>query len=147
MAQHQGGVGDVYAAPRAPSALAPAYRRAIGDITLNLRKLPTREPGTLAAETSVGIGSIRLELPANVTATIDVWIGAGGLDVVADVAPASHPAPFASGFALHRVIRVAPVPGLPVSWQDRTRFRITARVGRGCVRIVQPRGSISGGCF
>ena len=138
-ARLQGGVGDLTAAPRSVAQLAPAYRRAIGDLTLDLRGLRLG-PGVAAhVSASVGFGNLRLELPGDATGTVAVSIGAGNLN--GDVL-----GPGATGFMVRRTVRITP-PGPPRRAgglrAGGLRVDISARVGDGCVLILTPDGSAS----
>jgi hypothetical protein len=129
-AQLQGGIGDTYAAPTASSRLRPVYHRAIGNLTLDLTRLPGSNARLQRIAASVGIGELQIVLPYNASATIRVAIGSGNLNY----------GPFRGGFALRRTVHVRPQlqqyahPKRVVP----LRLAITARVGEGCVIISDP---------
>lgn len=65
------GFGDINAVPTTPAELQPSYQRAIGDITLDLRKLDLAGAEPLRTSVSLGAGDVTVLVPANadVTAT------------------------------------------------------------------------------
>ncbi len=129
----QGGLGDTYAAPSTTSQLRPAYRRALGNVTLDLTRLRASGARMQRIAASVGIGKLQIVLPDNASGAIRVTIGAGNLNLLGAASPQA-------GFAVHRTVhfrpqlqqyphprRVAPL-----------RLAITARMGEGCVIISDP---------
>lgn len=127
-ARLEGGIGDLRAAPRSADAVAPVYRRAIGEVTLDLRHLPVTPGVTRTVRVSVGLGGIRILVPGDATGTFEARIGEGGLNVP-DLAPAG-------GMFVHRVVALTPVG--PPPRDGGARFRITAQIGKGCVLVVVP---------
>jgi hypothetical protein len=64
----RGGVGTIADAPTSPTAVAPEYRRGVGDVALDLSGLDMRTPPggqapVVRTSTRVGIGSISVTVP------------------------------------------------------------------------------------
>jgi phage shock protein PspC (stress-responsive transcriptional regulator) len=141
-ARLQGGVGDTYARPAKLASLRHAYRRAIGDVTLDLRGLRGSR-GNVTVAASVGIGNLTIDLPNNAEGTINVSVGAGGLAGVSNV-----PNTFDSGFDLRQILPVHAL-GYQKPARVRLHLRLSAAVGRGCVILQVPGESFSSvtGCL
>jgi phage shock protein PspC (stress-responsive transcriptional regulator) len=134
----RGGVGDLSVAPRgSPAALT--YRRAIGNLTVNLRGLRRGGPSVVKVVASVGIGRLRILVPDAATGTVDIRIG-GGTEVD------SYAGLPRGGFLLHRTAALRSLGGGRPQNPDRTvRLFITASVGRGCLEVLDPPYA-TGGC-
>jgi phage shock protein PspC (stress-responsive transcriptional regulator) len=113
----QGGFGRLDAAPARTAALAPAYRRAAGEVTLDAGRLT----GTIRTTLSVGFGTVRLVLPAQASGTVAVSVGHGAFNALG-------PDSTRSGVGLHTVQRLT---------GRGARVRITISVGQGCVLLDQ----------
>lgn len=135
-ARLDGGVGDTRARPETLASVRHAYRRAIGNVTLDLSRLRGSVGRVTSVDASVGIGDLVVYLPDNTEGTLDVRVGAGSVAVVS-----LGPYADRSGFDLHRVAAVRPWPGnAPIPVPSRFHVRLTAEVGRGCVTILQVPG-------
>jgi phage shock protein PspC (stress-responsive transcriptional regulator) len=75
-----GGIGD--RAFVASAAASPHYARsvAVGNLTLDLRKMPRTER-TVNVRASVGVGNLQVYLPKNARISLDVKVGRGVLDL------------------------------------------------------------------
>lgn len=132
----KGGIGRTYAAPRTPSALSAAYRRAIGSVTLDLGRFQNARGAPAHVDLSVGIGNVQIVLPPNTTSVIDARVGRGGIN--STITP-----PVSSQFFVHRVI----LANTSHEYPGPTRasgLTITAYVGRGCVIVTGPGGEAAG---
>lgn len=128
-----GGIGETDVAPRATAGTA-TYGRAIGTIRFDAsrwRGLPGR---TERVNLSVGIGNVWIVVPQDVYATIDARIGHGQLGgYVRDAQSYFVQRRFLAGAA--RLYAELPLrPG---------RLQINARVGDGCLIVMQPNGGFS----
>lgn len=74
-----GGVGERLWTPQAGQA-DPAYQLGAGEGTLDLSALPTAGAGQ-PVSASVGLGSLRIKVPAGMTARIEARLGAGDISV------------------------------------------------------------------
>lgn len=128
-ARLQGGVGDVYARPANLASLHGTYRRAIGDMTLDLGALRGSASSVTSVDASIGIGNLRIVVPAHADGSIEVRVGLGTLNPVEGADR--------SGFDLLRVVHVFPVGNPALRSRSRLQLRIQATVGRGCVLIDQ----------
>jgi hypothetical protein len=122
-ARLQGGVGDLRAAPRSAAAVAPVYRRAIGEVTLDLRQVTATPGGPVRVRVSVGLGGVHILLPRNATGSFEARIGEGDLNPPAD-------APTGGAF-VHSLVALRP-EGPPLRGPG-ARFDITVALGRGCL--------------
>lgn len=82
----RGGVGTIADAPQSVSAVAPEYRRGIGDVALDLSGLDlTAAPGAPApvvrTSTQVGVGSISVTVPRNADIVVRGTSGLGDVTV------------------------------------------------------------------
>jgi phage shock protein PspC (stress-responsive transcriptional regulator) len=111
----QGGFGSLDAAPARTGALAPAYRRAAGEVTLDAGRLT----GTIRTTVSVGFGTVRVVLPAQASGTVAISVGHGAFNGLGPGVPRS-------GVGLHAVQRLT---------GRGARMRITISVGQGCVLL------------
>ncbi len=111
----QGGFGRLDAAPARTAALAPAYRRAAGQVTLDAGRLT----GTIRTTLSDGFGTVRLVLPAQASGSVAISVGDGAFNALG-------PEVFRSGVGLHMVQRLT---------GRGARVRITISDGRGCVLL------------
>ena len=76
----QGGFGDRTVTPGAANVLRPAYRRAIGNLTLNLTALPAHT-SLLSVTASVGIGNLSIIAPAGARVSASIHVGRGTFEV------------------------------------------------------------------
>ncbi len=129
-ARLQGGVGDLRVAPRAADALASVYRRATGELTLDLRDIRSTAGRTRTVTATVGVGRIRILLPAGARGTLDLRIGEGMADGLSS----------AGDGVFIRHVGIMKTYGQP----SRVRYRIIAAVGKGCVIVLEP--GASGSC-
>jgi hypothetical protein len=111
----EGGFGSLNAAPARTAALAPAYRRAAGEVTLDAGGLS----GTIRTTLSLGFGTVRLVLPAQASGTIAISVGHGAFNGLG-------PQRGRSGVGLHTMQRLT---------GRGARVRITISVGQGCVLL------------
>jgi phage shock protein PspC (stress-responsive transcriptional regulator) len=134
----QGGVGDLSVAPHgSPATLT--YRRAIGDLTVNLKGLRRGDPSVVHVVASVGIGRLRILVPDAATGTVDIRVGSGTEDDLYVGLPRG-------GFLVHRTGALRSLGGGRPQDRYRTvRLSITASVGRGCLVVDDPPYA-TGGC-
>lgn len=134
----QGGIGDLSVAPRgSPATLT--YRRAVGDLTVNLKGLRRGDPSVVHVVASVGIGRLRILVPDAASGTVDIRVG-GGTEVD------SYAGLPRGGFLVHRTAALRSLGGGRPQNPGRTvRLFITAGVGRGCVEVLDPPYA-TGGC-
>jgi phage shock protein PspC (stress-responsive transcriptional regulator) len=74
----EGGVGDASFTTADATDGSLVVRRAVGDVTVDLRQLDTGRPVTVVA--SVGMGDFRLGVPNDVLLSLDAHVGSGGID-------------------------------------------------------------------
>ncbi len=127
-----GGVGDITVGPAGAGA-HHLYRRAVGDIRLNLFGLHAVPPGGVSRwSASVGVGRIELDLPSDALTTVTVSIGAGSLAGGYGLSPS---APY-TGFMLRRTLVITPRQASGgVITRPSFRLEVSATVGKGCVVI------------
>ncbi len=82
----RGGVGTIADAPRSAAAVAPEYRRGVGDVALDLSELDLRTPPgapetTVRTAARVGIGSITVTVPRNADVVVRGSSGLGDVTV------------------------------------------------------------------
>ena len=73
----EGGVGDASVTAVDATEGSLVVRRAVGDVSVDLRRLDTRRPVTVVA--SVGMGKLRLGVPDDVRLTLDAHVGSGSI--------------------------------------------------------------------
>ncbi len=73
----EGGVGDASFTTTDATDGSLVVRRAVGDVTVDLRRLDTSRPVTVVA--SVGMGELRLGVPDDVRLTLDARVGSGSI--------------------------------------------------------------------
>jgi phage shock protein PspC (stress-responsive transcriptional regulator) len=128
-ARLEGGVGNTQLAPTSPAAIAPSYRRAVGDLTIDLSGL-ARQPATVVLSASVGIGRLIVDLPTDAQISLVERVGRGELYDRRGV----H-----SGVDLRRsavIGAIDPRTGRTLG-RPRLRLRILLSVGVGHVEIDQ----------
>ena len=74
----EGGVGDASFTTTDAADGSIVARRAVGDVTVDLRRLDTGRPVTVVA--SVGMGELRLGVPNDARLTLDAHVGNGRID-------------------------------------------------------------------
>lgn len=72
----EGGVGDVTVRPRSAAQLPREVRRGVGDVELDLARLPGG-PRRLSLDASVGVGSIDVKVPRRTLVELDARVGEG----------------------------------------------------------------------
>jgi phage shock protein PspC (stress-responsive transcriptional regulator) len=124
-ARLEGGLGDARVTPAATAGEPVVARRAVGDLTVDLRGL-RGGPDPVTVVASVGVGDLRVAAPRNARVTVDGRVGLGsvegyGRDFALTQGLDVRATPTFRGYAE----RVA--PGLPV--------RVIADVGIGSVQV------------
>jgi phage shock protein PspC (stress-responsive transcriptional regulator) len=76
----RGGIGDTQWHPTSASQLAPNYRLAIGNLTVDLSDMTFRS-GTTHVTASVGIGRLLVEVPPGPTVSVVAHSGLGDVEV------------------------------------------------------------------
>jgi len=76
----RGGVGDTQWRPTSASQVAPRYRLAIGNMTVDLSHVDFPS-GTTTVTASVGIGNLVVDVPAHTTVSVDAHSGLGVVQV------------------------------------------------------------------
>ena len=136
----QGGFGNETVTPGGANALAPAYRRAIGNLTLNLTALPART-ALLTINASVGIGDLHVIVPAGARVRATIHVGRGSVQVLTCTTKYG----IDPRYRLDQNTSVsiaAQQPGCGGALRDPTlRLRITASVGIGVVAVTGPQWS------
>ncbi|MGA2469418.1 MAG: LiaF domain-containing protein [Solirubrobacteraceae bacterium] len=141
----QGGIGDERFAPGNAGALQHSYRRAIGDVTLDLAALrPSATTHTV--DVSVGLGNVSIVIPYDAQVTAVVHVGRGTLD--AYTCSASRGFPVNLTFALDQTRRIwSPAEGqecgLPLH-HPALVLRIDASVGIGSLHLSTPNNQFGG---
>ena len=74
----EGGVGDAFFTTTDAADGSLVARRAVGDVTVDLRRLDTSRSVTV--EASVGMGDLRLGVPNGARLTLDAHVGQGRID-------------------------------------------------------------------
>jgi phage shock protein PspC (stress-responsive transcriptional regulator) len=74
----EGGVGDASLTTTDAADGSIVVRRAVGDVTVDLRRLDTGQPVTVVA--SVGMGELRLGVPNGARLVLDAHVGNGRID-------------------------------------------------------------------
>lgn len=132
-ARLQGGIGDHYVRVSQVEALQPSYRRAVGTMTVNLNGMHAGGR-VVDLALSVGVGRLRIILPALAAARLDVRVGRGSVfsTIRGEI----------DGVDVHQ--RLSGVS--PFRKSDPTvRLRITASVGIGSVDIERAGGNTEPG--
>jgi hypothetical protein len=129
-ARLEGGLGDVRMTPAEATGEPVVARRAVGDLTVDLRRRSSTEPVLLVA--SVGIGDLHVAVPNNSNVTVDARVGLG-----TGFGPGAS---FAQGFdrrvvRTYRRFRRDRPAGVPV--------RVVADVGVGNIEIRAGRDALS----
>ena len=143
----QGGIGNEASVPLSASELHPAYRRAVGDLRLDLSALPPHA-SLLTVHASVGIGSLQIILPTGAQATVMVRIGRGAIET-GFCSSRFSPQPFGiPHYAFDRAATVSSSAQRPACGgalpHPLLRLRILASVGIGTVRISEPPFQLGG---
>ena len=124
-ARLQGGIGDTRMTPSPQDGEPIVARRAIGDLTLDLR--PAAKGGRpVAVDASVGVGTLRISVPERARVELEARVGNGSFD-------AWLPGPDSGtiqGFDRH-VRRTY----LPIRQSGAPPIRVTAEVGLGAIKI------------
>jgi hypothetical protein len=128
-----GGIGASHIAPREPSARA-SYGRAIGTVTFDASHWRGVAGDTERVNLAVGIGTIRIIVPQDISTTVDARVGHGQL--VGEI-------PATESFFVHRRFLAAPPPY--AAWLPRRsgRLQIDAAVGDGCLIVLIADASFS----
>jgi phage shock protein PspC (stress-responsive transcriptional regulator) len=131
-ARLEGGLGDVRMTPAEATGEPVVARRAVGDLTVDLRRRSSTEPVSLVA--SVGIGDLHVAVPNNSNVTVDARVGLGGFSGF------EPGASLAQGFdrrvvRTYRRFRRDRPAGVPV--------RVVADVGVGNIEIRAGRDALS----
>lgn len=127
-----GGVGGLVVVPRRVSSSAHSYRRAVGDVRLDLADLhPVQGARPAAWSVNVGIGRVELYLPSDALTTVHVSIGSGTLNW--GYLPLGG---YQDRFMLRRTIVVTPRQASGgTALKPRFRLTVNATVGEGCVAL------------
>jgi hypothetical protein len=75
-----GGIGERVYHPTAPSQVRSDYELGIGHLVLDLRDVPLSD-GATRVKSSLGIGELDVDVPANVQVDVNAHTGAGATDV------------------------------------------------------------------
>jgi phage shock protein PspC (stress-responsive transcriptional regulator) len=81
-ARLQGGLGAKRVTPEATATEPIVARRAIGDLTLDLRRI-ARGGREATVDASVGVGTLRISLPPRMRVELDAQVGKGGMETYA----------------------------------------------------------------
>ncbi len=117
-----GGVGERTWTPTTVAAAERVHRLGIGDAELDLTQLP--DGSTVDAETRLGVGELRVYVPADAWVVVDAHVGAGNADLLGRQDE--------GGTDLDRTVRSRPV-GDP----SGTRITVDAEVGFGNLKVVK----------
>ena len=117
-----GGVGERVWVPATAAAAERDHRLAVGDAELDLTQLP--EGSAVDVEARLGVGELRVYVPADARVVVDAHVGAGNTEMF-DRADEG-------GTDIDRTVRVGPT-GSP----SGTRITIEAEVGLGNLRVEQ----------
>jgi hypothetical protein len=125
----EGGVGNRRVAVASVAGVAPSWRRAVGDVTIDLTALRAR-PGSAPVDVraTVGIGDLEVIVPSGAQVSAVEAVGRGQI---------SRLAALRWGFDLRRTVVAADEDqrtGRPVA-EPGLRLRIAATVGIGQVEI------------
>jgi phage shock protein PspC (stress-responsive transcriptional regulator) len=133
----QGGFGSETATPAGANVLAPAYRRAIGNLTLNLTAMPAHT-SLLSVSASVGIGNLRIVVPAGARVSAKIHVGRGTFEV----ATCSTRVGLTPRYGLDRSASFQIAGQNPYcrggTLRPTLRLRILASVGIGTVELTEP---------
>ena len=136
----QGGFGDRTVTPGAANVLRPAYRRAIGNLTLNLTALPAHT-SLLSVTASVGIGNLSIIAPAGARVSASIHVGRGTFEV----ATCSTHVGLTPRYGLNQHASFQIAGQNPYcrggTLHPTLRLRIVASVGIGTVELTEPPGS------
>jgi phage shock protein PspC (stress-responsive transcriptional regulator) len=116
----RGGIGDTQWHPTTAGQLAPNYRLAVGNLTVDLSDVPFR-PGTTHVTASVGVGHLLVEVPRGPTVSVVAHSGLGDVQV------------FGRNNAGLSTVQSAGAD--PTG--SRTRLVVTADAGVGQVQVVR----------
>jgi phage shock protein PspC (stress-responsive transcriptional regulator) len=125
-----GGVGNARVTPDAAAAIPSAYRRAIGDLTIDLTGLRPSS-AVVVVRASVGIGTLIVNMPVDAEASVVEQVGRGQLD---------GPSSPRYGLDLRRTALARARDshsGRTLVGRPRLRLRILASVGIGRLEIDQ----------
>jgi phage shock protein PspC (stress-responsive transcriptional regulator) len=135
-ARLEGGLGDSRMTPTAQGAQQIVARRAIGDLALDLRRVAT--PGSaVTVDASVGLGTLRIRVPAGARVELDARVGQGTLEPLYDAGPDRM-----QGFD-QRVVRTY-LPTRHPRASGAPRIRLSADVGLGSLEIERHPGFLEG---
>ena len=125
----RGGVGHRDYQPALQSDLHGVYRLAAGDMRLDLRGLTLPSGAETVVKARVGMGSLRVQVPDDVTVIADGRASAGEVRVL------GHRD---DGIDARRVVHRDSTPGAPV-------LRIDARIGLGELRVIGSQAGVQPG--
>jgi phage shock protein PspC (stress-responsive transcriptional regulator) len=129
-ARLDGGVGDLRVAPRDPGGEPIVVRRAVGDVAIDLSRLP-RSTERVEVEASVGIGDLEITMPPGTLVEVDAGVGRGS----------SEPGGLSRNSMLQGFDqRQVGVDRISAGRPGRAHVRIVADVGVGTVEISQAPG-------
>jgi phage shock protein PspC (stress-responsive transcriptional regulator) len=130
----QGGVGDASFTTADAADGSLVARRAVGDVTVDLRRLESDRPVSLVA--SVGMGDLRLGVPNGARLSLDAHVGQGRIHSLL-VNRGSHDAHGFDG----RVRTVYPVSGKAT--RGALRISVVADVGAGEIWVSSGRNFVA----
>jgi predicted membrane protein len=76
----RGGIGNTHWQPTSASQLAPNYRLAMGNLTVDLSDVPFR-PGTTHVTASVGVGQLIVKVPPGPSVSVVAHSGLGDVEI------------------------------------------------------------------
>jgi phage shock protein PspC (stress-responsive transcriptional regulator) len=117
-----GGVGERVWTPTTVAAAERVHRLGVGDAELDLTQLPDGSQADV--ETRLGVGELRVYVPADARVVVDAQVGAGNSELLGGEEE--------GGTDLDRTVR-----GGPIGTPSGTRITIDAEVGLGSLRVVQ----------
>ena len=117
-----GGIGERTWTPRTVAAAERVHWLGVGDAELDLTRLPAGSD--VDVETRLGVGELRVYVPADARVVVDAHVGAGNTDLLGGQDE--------GGTDVDRTVR-----GGPIGTPSGTRITIDAEVGFGNLKVVQ----------
>jgi hypothetical protein len=143
----QGGIGDRSLQPLAATGSDMTYRRAVGNLELDLSAMRPRA-GLVTITASVGIGDLNIVVPNDAQVTGSIHVGRGSLEALTCTTSVFPHDWFVPRYGVDdtRVVSIgATQPGCGRALGDPgLRLRILASVGIGTLKLTEPPYAVGG---
>ena len=136
----QGGIGNRSLQPLAVTSSHPTYRRAIGNLTIDLSAMRPHA-GVVTITASLGIGDLNIAVPSGADTTASLHAGRGSLEALTCTRRLTS-GTFLPRYVVNQTLAVsstATQPGCgPALRHPLLRLRIVASVGIGTLTLTEP---------